>query len=117
MAVVLGDTRRRERSIRAASLLEHGFKTYGWKEFFSTTTVDSLPASADTTAVHSIREHVASFACNPRRNAGVSRAQQKRLRARNRATVKEKPDAIKGKTGAAASSTKSSAAKSTTKTQ
>ena len=115
VAVVLGEYTSRDRSLRAASLLEHGFKSYGWKEFFSSTTVDSLPAGADTTAVHSIREHVASFACNPRRNAGVSRAKQKRLRARNRATVKAKSAAPKGKSSAAA--TKSSAAKSATKSE
>ena len=117
VAVVLGEYTSRDRSLRAASLLEHGFKNYGWKEFFSSTTVDSLPTSADATAVHSIRQHVASFACNPRRNAGTSRAKQKRLRARNRDTVKAKSAATKGKSGAAASATKSSAAKSTTKSQ
>ena len=117
VAVVLGEYTSRDRSLRAASLLEHGFNNYGWKEYFSSATVDSLPPSADTTAVHSIREHVASFACNPRRNAGVSRAKQKRLRARNRGTAKAKSAATSGKPGAAASSTKSSAAKSAAKSQ
>jgi D-alanyl-D-alanine carboxypeptidase len=112
VAVVLGEYTSRDRSLRAASLLEHGFKNYGWKEYFSSATVDSLPLSADATAVHSIRQHVASFACNPRRNAGVSRAKQKRLRARNRATVK-----AEGKSGEAASATKSPAAKSAAKSQ
>jgi D-alanyl-D-alanine carboxypeptidase len=116
VAVVLGEYTSRDRSLRAASLLEHGFKNYGWKEFFSTTTVDSLPFSADTTAVHSIRQHVASFACNPRRNAGVSRAKQKRLRGRERATAKAKP-ATKGRSSSAAGPTKSSAAKSAEKSQ
>lgn len=117
VAVVLGEYTSRDRSLRAASLLEHGFNNYGWKEYFSSATVDSLPPSTDTTAVHSIREHVASFACNPRRNAGVSRAKQKRLRARNRGTSKAKSAATSGKPGAAASSTKSSAAKSAAKSQ
>jgi D-alanyl-D-alanine carboxypeptidase len=116
VAVVLGEYTSRDRSLRAASLLEHGFKNYGWKEFFSSTTVDSLPISADTTAVHSIREHVASFACNPRRNAGASRAKQKRLRTRNRAAAKEKSAAPKGKSGSTVSTTKSPAAKSAAKT-
>ncbi len=117
VAVVLGEFTSRDRSLRAASLLEHGFKNYGWKEFFSTTTVDSLPVSADTTAVHSIREHVASFACNPRRNAGASRAKQKRLRARNRATGKAKSAATNGKSSTARSAARSSAAKSAAKSQ
>jgi D-alanyl-D-alanine carboxypeptidase len=115
VAVVLGEFTSRDRSLRAASLLEHGFKNYGWKEFFSSTTVDSLPVSADTTAVHSIRQHVASQACNPRRNASVSRAKQKRLRARSR-TVKTKSAETKGKSGTAAKATRSSTAKSAAKT-
>jgi len=110
VAVVLGEYTSRDRSLRAASLLEHGFKNYGWKELFSTTTVDSLPPGVDTTAVHSIRERVASYACNGRQHAGASRARQKRLRARNRATAKAKPDS-KGKSTAAAAS-KSTTAKS-----
>jgi D-alanyl-D-alanine carboxypeptidase len=117
VAVVLGEYTSRDRSLRAASLLEHGFKNYGWKEFFSSTTVDSLPVGADTTAVHSIREHVASFACNPRRNAGVSRAKQKRLRARNRATGKAKSATTNGKSGTAARAAKPSAAKSAAKSE
>ena len=111
VAVVLGEYTSRDRSLRAASLLEHGFRNYGWKEFFSTTTVDSLPLSSDTTAVHSIREHVASFGCNPRHSAGTSRAKQKRLRTRNRATAKAKSSS-KGNSSAAASVSKSTAAKS-----
>ena len=35
MAVVLGETSGNERAVRAASLLEHGFQTYGWKDMFS----------------------------------------------------------------------------------
>jgi len=116
VAVVLGEYTSRDRSLRAASLLEHGFRNYGWKEFFSTTTVDSLPVSADATAVHSIRQHVASFACNPRRNAGVSRDKQKRLRGRKRATAKAKP-ATKGRSSAAARATRSSSAKSAVKSE
>ncbi len=112
VAVVLGEYTSRDRSLRAASLLEHGFKNYGWKELFSSSTVDSLPASADVTAVHSIRQHVASFACNPRRNASVSRARQKKIRARTKdAKAKAKP-AAKAKQGAAAPAAKAAPAKS-----
>jgi D-alanyl-D-alanine carboxypeptidase len=116
VAVVLGEYTSRDRSLRAASLLEHGFNNYGWKEFFSTTTVDSLPVSADATAVHSIRQHVASFACNPRRNAGVSRDKQKRLRGRKRATAKAR-SAPKGRSSTAARATRASAAKSAVKSE
>lgn len=113
VAVVLGEYTSRDRSLRAASLLEHGFKNYGWKELFSTTTVESLPASVDVTAVHSIRQNVMSFACNPRRNAGVSRARQKKLRARAATKTKTKPAAkAKPGTAAAPSAPKAPAAKS-----
>jgi D-alanyl-D-alanine carboxypeptidase len=92
VAVVLGEYTSRDRSLRAASLLEHGFKNYGWKELFSTTTVDTLPVSTDVTAVHSIRQHVTSWACNPprRRNAISSQAKQKKIRARAAAKTKAK---------------------------
>src|SRR5690606_41030040 len=46
-AVVLGEYTSRDRSLRAASLLEHGFRTYGWKELFSSATVDTVPVSAE----------------------------------------------------------------------
>lgn len=108
VAVVLGEYTSRDRSLRAASLLEHGFKNYGWKELFSTTTVDSLPMSADVTPVHSIRQHVASWACNPprRRNAGASHAKQKKIRARSK-DAKAKPTS-KAKQGAAVAPAKAS---------
>lgn len=113
VAVVLGEYTSRDRSLRAASLLEHGFKNYGWKELFSTSTVDSLPVSADITAVHSIRQHVASWACNPpkRRNAGSSQARQQKIRARAAAKAKTKP-AAKAKSGSAAPAAKASSTRS-----
>src|SRR6185369_4431838 len=43
IAVVLGETTGRERSMRAASLLEHGFRTRGWKSLFGSQTLDTLP--------------------------------------------------------------------------
>ena len=43
MAVVLGETSGNERAVRAASLLEHGFQTYGWKDLFNQTSIDNLP--------------------------------------------------------------------------
>ena len=44
MAVVLGETSGNERAVRAASLLEHGFQNYSWKELFNQTSIDNLPA-------------------------------------------------------------------------
>jgi D-alanyl-D-alanine carboxypeptidase len=43
IAVVLGEATGHERSVRAASLLEHGFRTYRWKSLFVSQTLDTLP--------------------------------------------------------------------------
>ena len=40
VAIVLGEVSGRDRNVRAASLLEHGFETYGWKQMFDNTTVE-----------------------------------------------------------------------------
>jgi D-alanyl-D-alanine carboxypeptidase len=80
VAVVLGEHSSRDRNLRAASLLEHGFKSYGWKEIFSSTTVDSLPISLESAHVRSIRDQVVSFACNGKRIArSVPTKRQKRV--------------------------------------
>jgi len=47
IAVVLGEATGGERSVRAASLLEHGFRTYGWKELFAAPTLRTLPVMED----------------------------------------------------------------------
>ena len=43
IAVVLGEATGQERSVRAASLLEHGFRTRRWKTLFAPQTLDTLP--------------------------------------------------------------------------
>src|SRR5262249_19166490 len=43
IAVVLGEATGRERGVRAANLLEHGFVTSGWKALFTPQTLDTLP--------------------------------------------------------------------------
>jgi len=87
-AVVLGEYSSRDRSLRAASLLEYGFRYFGWKELLSGGTVDSVPVSAETTTPRSIRELVTSFACNPKRHArAVPTKGNKKARAKKRATT------------------------------
>jgi D-alanyl-D-alanine carboxypeptidase len=66
IAVVLGESSGRDRSVRAASLLQHGFDTYGWKQVFDTTTIDSL-AVGEAKPVISIRQSLASWHCNGRK--------------------------------------------------
>ncbi|MGE0855984.1 MAG: D-alanyl-D-alanine carboxypeptidase family protein, partial [Hyphomicrobiaceae bacterium] len=58
VAVVLGEPTGAERTLRAASLLEHGFQHYGWKTFFQTTNIDNLPFDADAQGIMSIRTSV-----------------------------------------------------------
>jgi D-alanyl-D-alanine carboxypeptidase len=67
VAVVLGEVSGRDRNVRAASLLEHGFDTYGWKQMFNSTTIDSLPATVEAKPVTSIRAQLVSWHCGGRR--------------------------------------------------
>ena len=80
IAIVLGSTTSRSRTIRAASLLEHGFKTYDWKMYFSAATLDGVPVSTASRDVISIRNSVPITACNPR----LARRVRSRRRARRR---------------------------------
>lgn len=66
VAVVLGEPSGRDRNVRAASLLEHGFDSYGWKQMFDNTTIDSL-AVGEAKTVISIRASLASWHCNGRK--------------------------------------------------
>lgn len=87
VAVVLGEYTSRDRSLRAASLLEHGFRNYGWKELLTSATVDTVPVSAESSVAHSVRELVASFACNGKRHArAVPTKRRQKARAKKRAT-------------------------------
>ena len=88
VAVVLGEYTSRDRSLRAASLLEHGFRNYGWKELFASPTVDTVPVSAETSVARSVRELVASFACNGKRHArAVPTKRKKRARDKKSTTT------------------------------
>lgn len=78
VAIVLGSPTARDRGIRAASLLEHGFLTHGWKLFFSSRTLDSMPIGKHTQVV-SIRQQVRGWSCGNRRRARVA-ARKKRRR-------------------------------------
>jgi len=42
IAVVLGEATVQNRSLRAANLLEHGFRTYAWKSLFGPQTLDTM---------------------------------------------------------------------------
>lgn len=85
-AVVLGEVTGRERSTRAANLLEHGFQTYGWRVVLGSDNLFTLPMAEDAKGVASIRHAVKSWACGTARRPGRALARR----------------AKKGKKGAAA---------------
>ncbi|MCH9765508.1 MAG: D-alanyl-D-alanine carboxypeptidase [Alphaproteobacteria bacterium] len=94
MAVVLGEPTGSSRTIRAASLLEHGFQSYGWKQLFNTLDLKNMPKRADSGAVTSVRHTVASWACNPHK---ARRAKKKRRKKRKGAIRKSAKKRIKVK--------------------
>ena len=108
MAVVLGETSGNERAIRAASLLEHGFQNYGWKDLFNMTTVDNLTADPDAKALVSVRDTVVSWDCgHGHRRANTIAKRNKELKdkvagakakgaAKKKGEVKEAAPALKG---------------------
>jgi D-alanyl-D-alanine carboxypeptidase len=95
MAVVLGEPTGQDRTIRAASLLEHGFQQHGWKTLFNTDTIDSLPVSPNARGVQSVRQTILSWDCgNGRRNPAVAarrdRIKAAKAKAREKAKLAQK---------------------------
>jgi D-alanyl-D-alanine carboxypeptidase len=86
VAVVLGEISGSERSMRAANLLEHGFRMHAWKATFGSPTIETLPAAAEPKAAASIRSSVKSWACGTGRR--VARGKRKRAKA---AAAKQAP--------------------------
>ena len=80
MAIVLGEPTGKERNIRAASILEYGFRQYGWKTYFNSTTIDNMPIKPTTGPVRSVRHTVASYSCGNKR--AVRRKQRATIKAR-----------------------------------
>lgn len=87
MAVVLGEPSGRSRAIRAASLLEHGFLQYGWKQLFNTVNLKNMPLRSDVGAVPSVRHTITSWSCNPPK---VRRTKKKRRKVKRRRSAKKK---------------------------
>ena len=86
---MLGEPSGRDRNLRAASLLEHGFQTYGWKLLFNTVTLDTLPRPADAKGIVSVRDSVIGWNCG-KRNAQRPIARGKaKSRVKRRATAKK----------------------------
>ena len=69
IAVVLGENTGGERSLRASSLLEHGFQTYAWKALFPSNSIDTMPMTDDAKGPTTIRKTVISWVCGTARRA------------------------------------------------
>ena len=102
MAVVLGEPSGGERNIRAASLLEHGFQQYGWKEMFNSSTIDNVPVPPEARGPVSVRATIQSWDCgNGRRNPAVE-ARRERIKAAKSKREKAKKANPEGKAEAVA---------------
>ncbi len=91
MAVVLGESSGDQRAVRAASLLEHGFTNYGWKELFNRTSLETMPIDPAARGVSSVRDHVVAWGCgNNKRRAAIGK--KKRVAKLKAATDRAKAD-------------------------
>lgn len=104
MAVVLGEPSGQERSLRAASLLEHGFQQFGWKTLFTSTNIENMPIDADAKAASSVRTSVLSWDCGNRPRRAVKRSSRKP------AVAKSKPAKLKASDARSSTAAKASAA-------
>ncbi len=100
LAVVLGAVSLNSRRNRAATLLEHGFRTYDWKLFFNTENISTMPIDRTARGPISIRKIVRNRVCGyrgfkrkrRRRNAKVvarTKARNARLRRARKAKLKK----------------------------
>jgi D-alanyl-D-alanine carboxypeptidase len=109
VAVVLGEVTGRERSTRAANLLEYGFQAHGWKAMFGMEDLQSMPMAADPKGAQSIRHAVISWACGTGRRAVLAKAKGKRGKAaaaKAPAAGADKPGNEKAGNGSAAAKAK-----------
>lgn len=83
MAIVLGESSGNERAVRAASLLEHGFQTAGWKALFTQTSIDNLPVDPAAKGVTTVRTEVMAWDCgNRKRKVNTATARKKNAKAK-----------------------------------
>lgn len=99
VAVVLGETTGSERSQRAASLLEHGFLTFGWKALFPGETISSLPMTPDAKGPVTIRESVVSWVCGKSQRAMAKIRKNRAQKIANKKTPVGKAKAVKSAQG------------------
>jgi D-alanyl-D-alanine carboxypeptidase len=108
VAVVLGEASGKDRNIRAASLLEHGYQSLGWKQLFTTATLETMPLAAASSDPANVRSEVKNFSCNGKRQSRRATVAKVRAKARSARVARAKSGAASaGETGsiAAAAST------------
>jgi D-alanyl-D-alanine carboxypeptidase len=64
IAVALGATTDGERSLRAANLLEHGFRKLDWVQLFPTDSIESLPMKIELKGPMTMRQTSPSWVCD-----------------------------------------------------
>lgn len=89
MAIVLGEMNTRDRTMRAASLLEHGFQQLGWKQIFNPTTIDNMTSPPETKGITSMRQSVVAWECGTAKPK--AKVAKKKTRAKVTKAAGEKP--------------------------
>lgn len=100
IAVVLGEPTGRERTVRAASLLEHGFQTHGWKSLFESPSIANLPMAPDAKGPMTMRQAVVSYECGTGPRRAVAKKRKKKPdqdSAQQDSNAPKKPAAVKAK--------------------
>ncbi len=95
MAVVLGEATGGQRTIRAASLLEHGFQSYGWKALFNhSDSLDTMPVAESAKSVTSVRNDVRSYECGTggRRKTPAKKRIKKKSQSADGTVIEEPAD-------------------------
>jgi D-alanyl-D-alanine carboxypeptidase len=95
IAVVLGEATGRQRTARAANLLEHGFQTYKWKELLGAPSLDKLPMAEDPKGAVTMRKEVKSYACGTGHRRSVAKHKRRKRgvvhkRARTRQSARQR---------------------------
>lgn len=82
VAIVLGDSSSAERNVRAASLLEYGFRQHGWAQIFNKKTLDNMPVASTSETVRSVRTSIESWGCNPKKHRVAHSKKRRKRKAR-----------------------------------
>jgi D-alanyl-D-alanine carboxypeptidase len=97
MAVVLGEASGNERAVRAASLLEHGFQTQGWKNLFNQSSIDNMPIDPAAKGIVSVREEVVAWSCNNKKRQTANPPAQPKKTAKSKGVSDKSHETVKKK--------------------